>query len=95
MKPVYPNGQKVYEFDGDRLIYYFKNGKVKAEGPYKNNLMEGDWKFYRENGKLWQICRFYKGENRGILSRFNINGEPEEIESTARVSHKRRAASEA
>ena len=31
-KKNYTNGQKVQELKGNRLTYFFKNGKVKAEG---------------------------------------------------------------
>jgi antitoxin component YwqK of YwqJK toxin-antitoxin module len=47
-KKFYVNGQPVYEINGNKLTYYFKNGKIKAEGPFINNLMEGEWIFYRE-----------------------------------------------
>ena len=51
----YANGQKTYELVGNRMSYFFKNGKVKAEGNYEDGLMEGEWKFYRESGQLWQV----------------------------------------
>lgn len=38
-KKNYTNGQKVYELAGDRLTYFFKNGKITAEGLYKTDLM--------------------------------------------------------
>jgi hypothetical protein len=38
-KKTYSNGQKVQELKGNRLTYFFKNGKVKAEGIFENNLM--------------------------------------------------------
>jgi antitoxin component YwqK of YwqJK toxin-antitoxin module len=31
----------------NKMTYYFKNGKVKADGFYENDLMEGEWNFYR------------------------------------------------
>lgn len=37
-KKLYTNGQPVYEMIGDKLIYYYKNGKVKAQGLFINNL---------------------------------------------------------
>jgi antitoxin component YwqK of YwqJK toxin-antitoxin module len=42
-KKLYENGQPVYEMVDDRLIYYYKNGRVKAQGLFINNLMEGEW----------------------------------------------------
>ena len=55
-KKNYANGQPVYELADNKLTYYFKNGKVKAFGPFINNLMEGEWIFYRETGQLWQVA---------------------------------------
>ena len=48
----YANGQKTYELVENKLTYYFMNGKVKAEGIYENDLMEGEWKFSRETGRM-------------------------------------------
>lgn len=38
---LYVNGQKVYELVENKLTYYFKNSRVKAEGTYKSGLIEG------------------------------------------------------
>ena len=40
-KKTYVNGQPVYEAQGDRLTYFFKNGRVKAEGRIENGQMVG------------------------------------------------------
>ena len=57
-KKNYTNGQKVQELKGNRLTYFFKNGKVKAEGFFENSLMEGEWIFYRETGQLCKLPIF-------------------------------------
>ena len=31
---------------------YHENGKLVSFGNYKNGNPEGEWKYYRENGKL-------------------------------------------
>ena len=49
-KKFYANGQKIHELTGDRLTYFFKNGKIKAEGPYADGKMEGEWIFLQRNG---------------------------------------------
>ena len=67
----YKNGQKTYELVGNRMTYYFKNGKVKAEGIYENNLMEVEWKFYRETGQLWQVGNFTNGKKNGTWIRYD------------------------
>jgi antitoxin component YwqK of YwqJK toxin-antitoxin module len=35
--------QKIHDLIGDRLTYYFKNGKIKAEGPFLSGRMEEKW----------------------------------------------------
>lgn len=71
------NGAKAYELSGDKMMFYYHSGRVKAEGPYKNNLMEGEWRFFRENGQLWQTGNFRNGEKEGRWVRFDQNGEVE------------------
>lgn len=76
-KKNYANGQKVWELKGERLTYFFKNGKVKAEGALRNNLMEGEWKFYRETGQLWQVGNFLNGKKQGPWVRYDKQGQLE------------------
>jgi len=59
------NGTPVYNLTGDRLTYYYKNGKLKAEGKYIKDKMEGEWLFYRETGQLWQVGNFKNGKKEG------------------------------
>lgn len=80
-KKNYANGQKVFEFDGKTLTYFFKNGTVKAEGLFLGNQMEGEWKFYRETGQLWQVGNFRQGKKHGTIVRFDLDGKPEYQES--------------
>lgn len=68
---VYSNGQKTFEQTGDNLTYFFKNGKIKAEGLSINELMEGEWKFYRETGQLWQVGNFKEGLKHGSWLRYD------------------------
>lgn len=76
-KKIYTNGQKVYELVGNKLTYFFKNGKIKAEGPFENNLMEGEWKFYRETGQLWQVGNFKASKKNGSFIRYDKNDKLE------------------
>ncbi len=80
-KKHYANGQAVYELAGNKLTYYFKNGTIKAEGIFENGLMEGEWKFYRETGQLWQIGHFIHGGKDGAWVRFGRGGQLEYEES--------------
>ena len=76
-KKFYANGQKVFDFDGDKLTYYYKNAEIKATGLYINDQMEEEWLFYRETGQLWQIGNFKNGEKHGFWKRFNKEGNVE------------------
>lgn len=76
-KKEYANGQKTYEQKGDTLTYFFKDGKVKAEGLSIHDLMEGEWKFYRESGQLWQVGNFKNGQKDSTWVRYDKNGSLE------------------
>ena len=76
-KKLYANGQKVYELDGNKLTYFFKTGILKAEGLFINGLMEGEWKFYRESGQLWQVGNFRNSKKNGLFIRFDKNNKLE------------------
>jgi antitoxin component YwqK of YwqJK toxin-antitoxin module len=80
-KKNYKNGQKVYELNGNKLTYFFKNGKIKAEGLFENNLMDGEWRFYRETGQLWQTGNFSGGKKNGVFVRYDRNNNIEYQES--------------
>ncbi|HBQ43972.1 MAG TPA: hypothetical protein DD724_06905 [Lactobacillus acetotolerans] len=56
------------------MIYYFKDGTVKDEGIFNDNVMEGKWKFYRNSGQLWQIGHFFNNNKHGEWIRFNRDG---------------------
>jgi antitoxin component YwqK of YwqJK toxin-antitoxin module len=73
----YVNGQKTYELVGNKLTYFFKDGKVKAEGVAINDLMQGEWKFYRESAQLWQIGHFKDNKKHGRWVRYNKQGKLE------------------
>lgn len=70
-KKEYKNGQKVYELTDDYLIYYFEDGTVKSRGPYINQMMEGEWEFFRKTGQLWQVGHFKANQKHGRWLRYN------------------------
>lgn len=76
-KKFYANGQKIHELTGDRLTYFFKNGMIKAEGPYPDEKMEGEWVFYRETGQLWVVGNFRNNKKHGSWIRYDKTGEVE------------------
>jgi len=76
-KKNYANGQKIYELNGNKLTYFFKDGTLKAEGRFENGLMEGEWKFYRGTGQLWQIGNFKNSMKNGTFMRYDKNDQLE------------------
>lgn len=76
-KPYYTNGQAVYKNENNWMTYYYKSGKIKADGPFENDQMEGEWKFYRETGQLMQIGNFKNNQKHGAWIRFDKNDQIE------------------
>ncbi len=76
-KKTYANGQPVYALEDDHLTYFFKDGAIKSEGPFKNDQMEGKWTFYRATGQLWQIGHFKEGKKHGPWLRYDKEGQKE------------------
>lgn len=73
----YANGQPVFRQQGDTLTYYFKTGLTKAEGASIGGNMQGEWRFWRETGELWQIGHFRDGVKHGPWGRFARDGSVE------------------
>lgn len=73
----YKNGQKAVEVKGSTLIYYYKNGGLRAKGRIKDDLMQGKWIFHRETGQLWQIGRFKDSLKHGEFVRYDRQGRVE------------------
>lgn len=76
-KEKYSNGQKIYSFEGNTLTYYFKDGTTKSFGKYEEDQMEGEWRFFRETGELWQLGNFGNGKKNGSWTRYDRNQDVE------------------
>ncbi len=83
-KEKYDNGkvksEKTYQkIDGKeqlvKEIQYHPNGKKYIEGGYSNELRDGHWKSYYEDGKLWSEGDFLKGESHGKRTVYHPNGK--------------------
>lgn len=87
-KQYYVNGQEVYKQNENWLTYYYKTGSIKAEGPYENDEMVGEWRFYRETGQLMQIGNFKNNKKDGTWTRFDKNNQIEynEVFSNGKVN---------
>lgn len=72
----YPNGQPISSQRGDILTYYFKTGMVKSTGPVVGNqMMDGKWTFYTENGMVSEVGHFKVGVKHGIWQRYDKLGQ--------------------
>lgn len=67
----YKNGQIISVVENGIMTYFFKDGTIKARGPYDDQDMDGEWTFYRENGQLWQIGHFKNGLKHGSWIRYD------------------------
>ena len=76
-KKNYANGQEIYKNEHKKRSYYYKHGKLKAEGPFENNQMEDEWRFYRESGQLFQIGNFQNDKKHGTWTRFDKENQQE------------------
>ncbi len=76
----YANGQPIARQEGDMLTYYFKTGLKKAEGACLNGVMQGEWRFWRETGDLWQVGHFRDGAKHGPWVRYRRDGSVEKAE---------------
>ncbi|MGI5842330.1 MAG: toxin-antitoxin system YwqK family antitoxin, partial [Christensenellales bacterium] len=50
------------------------NGIIKAQGSFINEMMEGEWKFYYQEGVLWQTANFKENKKHGVWIRYDKNG---------------------
>ena len=41
---------------------YWSNGRLACEGQYLNEIQEGEWRFYREDGNPLQVVQFKGGK---------------------------------
>jgi hypothetical protein len=59
--------------DGKFLIYYI-DGKLNAEGYYKQDKYDGEWSFYNKNGSLEIKGHFKDGQYTGKCALYNEDG---------------------
>lgn len=67
---TYANGQPKAALEDNYMTHFFNDGTVKAEGPFDNGQMQGEWKFYRKTGQLWQIGHFKDDLKDGFWVRY-------------------------
>lgn len=57
-------------------INYFLNGNKESEGNYKNNVKDGEWKYYDESNEYLTIINWTKGE--AFVELYHNNGQLKE-----------------
>lgn len=73
---TFANGQAVSSQRGDILTYYYKTGIVKATGTVlKDQVMDGKWLFYSENGLLTEVGYYKKGKKHGVFLHYDKLGQ--------------------
>jgi len=58
-----------------KLVYYYKNGKLRSEYEIKDGIPHGRVAFYYENGKLSRELTKVKGVNEGVYRSYYDTGE--------------------
>ena len=74
---TYANGQIKQILKDEVMTWFFKNGRIKAQGPYIDGKMEGKWTFYRETGELWQQGELRQDLKHGEWIRYDRDGKIE------------------
>ncbi len=68
------NGQaKFTDVAGIRTIYYMA-GNVRSRGPFDGIHMQGEWQFFKNNGRLSEIGHFKDDVKDGKWLRFTDSG---------------------
>ncbi len=61
------------ELDGE-YISYFKNGTVKSQGFFSQNVSTGKWRYYFESGELRMVGNVVQGKNNGLWQYYYESG---------------------
>lgn len=78
---TYANGQKKVQLKDDIMIHFFNDGTIKAEGPHEKGKMQGEWKFFKKTGQLWQVGYFKDDQKNGLWIRYDVDGNVEYSET--------------
>lgn len=54
---------------------YYRNGMIKAQGKFRNNLRDGKWSFYYESGNLEQEGNYDLGKENGAWRWYYPDGQ--------------------
>jgi antitoxin component YwqK of YwqJK toxin-antitoxin module len=54
---------------------FFPNGKIQWTGTYKDEVEDGIWKYYYENGRLKSEQHYTRGKEEGTFTDFDLSGK--------------------
>jgi len=83
VESTYENGnprvEKYYKKKGDNLILqrevvFYENKQKKMEGTFKDDLRNGEWKAWYEDGTLWSEGEYKDGKRDGLGIAYHENG---------------------
>jgi antitoxin component YwqK of YwqJK toxin-antitoxin module len=83
VESAYENGNpkvvKYYHKKGsalvlDREVMFYENKQKRLEGAYKNQLRNGNWKAWYENGAIWSEGDYKDGKRNGKGISYHPNG---------------------
>ena len=68
-----------YFEESGKYTEWYNTGQTSVSGNYENGLMEGEWRYYFENGKLKAEVLFIKGDGENVseISGVPLNGRNE------------------
>ncbi|MDA3944328.1 MAG: hypothetical protein PF694_12410 [Bacteroidetes bacterium] len=84
IKDLWDNGNpkvvRFYKEENDTKVLvkekqYYPSGTLSMEGSYKNDLREGEWKSWYEDGSLWSTGYFKSGKRHGEGIVYHPNGK--------------------
>lgn len=84
VEATYENGKprvvKYYNKKAGELILekeevFYENQQKKMEGTYKNDLRNGSWKAWYEDGTLWSEGEYNNGKRSGLGIAYHENGK--------------------
>jgi TonB family protein len=58
----------------DSVITYFDNNNIESIVHYKNDVRDGEAKFFWENGNIKQELSYFNGRVNGLVRNYNENG---------------------
>ena len=71
------NGQPARVIRDGVMTDYYKDAGLRAQGPVADGKMQGEWRFWRKTGELWQVCGFMDDLQHGELIRYARDGSVE------------------